>query len=204
MWKIMKTACTAALWVIFSLGWIPPQAFAQGLPCIPGLTCPSPDTTPPTVSITSPASGATVSGTINVTANASDNVGVAGVQFQLDGANLGAEMTASPYSTSWNTTTASNGSHTLTAIARDTAGNRTTSSPATVTASNTTTTTAAKWTGSGYVNVTNGTAYFAFKVLRGTDGTLSGSLAYYNNVDGFTYNSSSISSLTVTGNKAVI
>src|SRR5204863_2248951 len=61
-----------------------------------------------------------------------------GVQLQLDGANLGAEDTASPYSSSWNTTTASNASHTLTAIARDAAGNRTTSSPVTVTVSNST------------------------------------------------------------------
>src|SRR5205807_1812109 len=83
---------------------------------------------PPTDSITSPTSGSTVSGKITVSANASDNVGVVGVQFQLDGANLGAEATASPYSVSWNTTTASNASHTLTAIARDAAGNRTTSS----------------------------------------------------------------------------
>jgi hypothetical protein len=89
---------------------------------------PVPDTTPPTVSITSPATGATVSATISVSANASDNVGVAGVQFQLDGANLGAEDTASPYSTSWNTTAATNGTHTLSAIARDAAGNKTTAS----------------------------------------------------------------------------
>ncbi|PYS31259.1 MAG: hypothetical protein DMG11_02015, partial [Acidobacteria bacterium] len=78
----------------------------------------TPDTTPPTVSITSPANGATVSGTITATSTASDNVGVAGVQYKLDGVNLGAEDTASPYSTSWNTTSASNGSHTLTAVAR--------------------------------------------------------------------------------------
>src|SRR6266545_355167 len=95
------------------------------------------DTTPPTVSITSPASGAAVRGTITVSANASDNVGVAGVQFKLDGANLGAEDTASPYSVSWNTTTASEGSHTLTAVARDAAGNTTTSSAVTVTVDNT-------------------------------------------------------------------
>jgi Bacterial Ig domain/YetA-like protein len=87
---------------------------------------PVPDTTPPIVSITSPATGATVSGTISVSANASDNIGVAGVQFQLDGANLGAEDTSSPYSTNWNTTTAANGTHTLSAIARDAAGNKTT------------------------------------------------------------------------------
>src|SRR5207244_1574269 len=96
---------------------------------------PPPDSTPPTVSITSPATGATVSGTITDTATASDNVGVVGVQYKLDGVNLGAEDTASPYSTNWNTTTASSGSHTLTAVARDAAGNRTTSSPVTVTVS---------------------------------------------------------------------
>jgi putative lipoic acid-binding regulatory protein len=95
-----------------------------------------PDTTPPTVNITSPANGATLSGTITIAANASDNVGVAGVQFRLDGANLGAEDTASPYSFSWNTGGAANGSHTLTAVARDAAGNQTTSTAVTVTVSN--------------------------------------------------------------------
>ena len=67
---------------------------------------------------------------------AADNVGVAGVQFKLDGANLGAEDTAAPYSVSWNTTTAANGSHTLTAVARDAAGNTTTSAAVTVTVDN--------------------------------------------------------------------
>jgi hypothetical protein len=97
---------------------------------------PPPDTTPPTVSVTSPGSGTTVSGTISVTASASDNVGVVGVQFRLDGVNGGSEDTSTPYSVSWNTTTASNGSHTITAIARDAAGNQTTSAPVTVTVSN--------------------------------------------------------------------
>jgi len=97
---------------------------------------PPPDTTPPTVSISSPANGATVSGTITVAANASDNVGVAGVQFLLDGAALGAEDTAAPFAVSWNAATASSGSHTLTAIARDAAGNRATSAGVTVTVSN--------------------------------------------------------------------
>jgi hypothetical protein len=97
-----------------------------------------PDTTPPTVSLTEPANGATVSGIINVSANASDNVGVAGVQFKLDGVNLNAEDTSSPYTTSWNTTATSNGSHTLTAVARDAAGNSSTSAAVTVTVSNST------------------------------------------------------------------
>ncbi|PYQ17752.1 MAG: hypothetical protein DMF81_26955, partial [Acidobacteria bacterium] len=64
----------------------------------------SSDTTPPTVSISAPAAGATVSGGVTVSANASDNVGVVGVQFKLDGNNLGAEDTGAPYSMSWDTT----------------------------------------------------------------------------------------------------
>src|SRR5207245_4609334 len=71
------------------------------------------DTTPPSASITAPAGGASVSATVTVTASATDNVGVVGVQLKLDGANLGAEDTASPYSVSWATTTAANGSHVL-------------------------------------------------------------------------------------------
>src|SRR5262249_5113046 len=94
-----------------------------------------PDTTAPTVTLTAPAPG-TVSSTVTVSANASDNVGVAGVTFKLDGSTIGAEDTSSPYSISWDSTTASNGTHTLTAVARDLAGNTTTSSPVSVTVSN--------------------------------------------------------------------
>jgi hypothetical protein len=58
-----------------------------------------------------------------VSATASDNVGVTSVQFLLDSANLGSPLAASPYAASWNTTSTSNGTHTLTAQARDAAGN---------------------------------------------------------------------------------
>jgi concanavalin A-like lectin/glucanase superfamily protein/Big-like domain-containing protein/purple acid phosphatase-like protein len=97
----------------------------------------SSDTTPPTVMITTPILGAILSGTTTVAANASDNVGVAGVQFKLDGVNLGAEDTIAPYAISWNTTLATNALHTLTAVARDAAGNTATATAATVTVSNT-------------------------------------------------------------------
>src|SRR5947208_968176 len=88
----------------------------------------------PIVTVTSPASGSTVSGTVPVTASVT-SVGaltVAGVQFKLDGNNLGAEDTTAPYSVPWDTTTASNGSHTLTAVARDSLGMLWTSDPVTV------------------------------------------------------------------------
>jgi hypothetical protein len=88
----------------------------------------SPDTTAPSVSITSPSSGSTVSGTITVSASASDNAGVAGVQFKADGTNIGAEDTTAPYSVSWNTSAVANGVRTLTAVARDAAGNTNSSS----------------------------------------------------------------------------
>jgi len=81
------------------------------------------DTIAPIVTITVPTQQATVSGTINVTASASDDVAVAGMQFQLDGQALGAERTSPPYTVAWNTTTTSSGSHTLSAVARDAAGN---------------------------------------------------------------------------------
>src|SRR5207245_11247707 len=80
------------------------------------------DTTPPSVSVTAPAGGATISGTVSVTASASDNIGVAGVQFKLDGANLGVEALSSPYSVSWNTVGAANGSHARKRVARGAAG----------------------------------------------------------------------------------
>ena len=59
-----------------------------------------------------------------------------GVQFQYNGVNLGAEDTSAPYAVTAYTTSVPNGRYTLTAIARDAAGNRTTSAPVTVTVSN--------------------------------------------------------------------
>jgi hypothetical protein len=75
---------------------------------------------------------------VTVSGNATDNVGVAGVQFKLDGANLGAEVTTPPYAVTWNTTTTTDGAHVLTAVARDPAGNTATSARTTVTVANAT------------------------------------------------------------------
>ncbi|MGB6496515.1 MAG: Ig-like domain-containing protein, partial [Candidatus Acidiferrum sp.] len=97
------------------------------------------DTTPPTISLTAPANGATASGTVTVSATASDNVGVASVQFLLDGSSLGSPITQTPYSMSWDTTSASNGSHTIGATAKDAAGNVGTATSVTVTVSNSST-----------------------------------------------------------------
>jgi Domain of unknown function (DUF1929)/Bacterial Ig domain/Glyoxal oxidase N-terminus/Kelch motif len=92
--------------------------------------------TPPSVSMTSPAPNATVSGQTTVSASATDPYNsILGVQFLLDGSNLGAEVTSAPYSLTWDTTSLS-GTHTLAAIAYNSAGLNATSAPITVTVNN--------------------------------------------------------------------
>ena len=87
------------------------------------------DTIPPIVTITAPAHGASVTGTVTVTATASDNQAVAGVQFRVDGSPVGVEDGNAPYSVAWSTLAVADGLHTLTAIARDSSGNTATSGP---------------------------------------------------------------------------
>jgi hypothetical protein len=72
-----------------------------------GLGGQEPDKDPPTVSIINPVAGRKVSNTLQVSANASDNVAVGSAQFYLDGKVLGAPGTKPPYAVSWDTTTAS-------------------------------------------------------------------------------------------------
>src|SRR4030095_3584167 len=85
------------------------------------------DATPPTVSITSPANGETVSGTIDVLVSASDNVGVKSVSLSVDGTVVGSNIN-SPFTNSWNSGAVANGTHTLGVTATDGAGNKATSS----------------------------------------------------------------------------
>ena len=93
------------------------------------------DKTAPIVSLTTPSSGATVSGTVAVTASASDNVGVSRVEFYVNSV-LQATVTSAPYTFSWNTASLVNGSYTLLAKAYDAANNIGTSSSVTVTVNN--------------------------------------------------------------------
>lgn len=93
------------------------------------------DTTPPTTSISTPANGATVSGTVTVSASATDNVGVTKLELYVDG-TLALSATSGPLSYSWNTTLVANGSHTLVSKAYDAANNVGASSTVTVTLNN--------------------------------------------------------------------
>ncbi len=73
---------------------------------------------PPTVQITNPSDGATVSGTVTITADASDDVGVTKVEFYIDDV-LKSTDTAAPYEYDWDSTTVVDGNHTIKAVAYD-------------------------------------------------------------------------------------
>jgi len=103
----------------------------------PAAAPPPQDTTPPTVSMTGPANGSTVSGVIAVAAIAADNVGVTRVDFFRDGVALGSD-TSSPYAVNFDTTTVANGTYTFGARAFDAAGNSTPANQTTANVSNNT------------------------------------------------------------------
>jgi len=85
--------------------------------------CRGADTQPPWVAITSPSSGANVSGTVLVSVTATDNVGVASVRLKVDGADICAPLTNAPFLYSLNTRTFPSGMHSLMTVATDAAGN---------------------------------------------------------------------------------
>jgi hypothetical protein len=131
-----------AILAVGSCGWtVPPHAVAQLSP-VPVLATAAQQ--PPAVggivvSITSPFQGARVSGAATLSASASTTgsiAGIQGVQFQIDGVDFGPEDTSAPYATSWDTTSAAEGWHTLSAVARDAGGNRYVSDPVTVRVAN--------------------------------------------------------------------
>jgi len=100
------------------------------------MTQSGPDTQPPTISITAPAGGATLAGNVTIAASGSDNSGITGVQFQIDGINVGAPDTVAPYSLNFSTTQLANGTHSITAYAWDAQRNVGNSAPVSVTFSN--------------------------------------------------------------------
>jgi len=157
------------------------------------------DTILPVTSITAPLNGASVSGTTSVTASATDNVGVTKVEFYLDGA-LKSTDTTSPYSWSWDTTTATNGSHSLTSKAYDAALNVGTSTAVSVTVSNGIPVNIGGWTltqanatlnytipagttipSKGYVIVARNATKAAFQTFWGV--TLGANVVYINSAD---------------------
>ncbi len=94
------------------------------------------DAVAPAIAIVTPSDGATIKGVVSVTAEASDDRSVVGVQFRANDTNLGAEVRTAPFALEWNTVPATEGDYVLTAVARDREGNTTTSAPVNVTVAN--------------------------------------------------------------------
>jgi serine protease AprX len=111
----------AGRWTVTVRGYnVPmgPQPFALA---VAGLAAGGPTDAPPSVGITNPPDGANVSGAIDVTADASDDVGVVQVEFLVDGSSIGVDTTP-PWAISWNTATVADGPHVVRAVVTDTAG----------------------------------------------------------------------------------
>jgi endonuclease G, mitochondrial len=104
-----------------------------GARCEDGAQCPAAahDTTPPSIALADPSAGARVAGLVRLRATASDASGVSSVEFAVDGAVV-ATATGEPWTVSWDSLSADNGSHQLAAIAHDNAGNAGVSAPLTV------------------------------------------------------------------------
>ena len=167
-----------------------------------------PDTIAPTVRVLDPSNNATVGGKLVVSAFATDNIGVAGVQFQVNGVNLGAEATTAPFRAVWDASTYASGTYTVTAVARDAGGNMTTSTPLTVTVDSTPPTLTARTPAPGASSVTTDSAVVmtfskpiqlstASVVVSGPAGVVPGSLSYDNTTNTLTFaHSSALSPLT--------
>jgi len=95
------------------------------------------DTTPPETTIISPTASSTVNEVVNVTCMSTDNKGVEKVELWVDGVNTSLTDNTEPYSLQWNTTTYTDGNHTLVVRAYDTNGNEGDSAPITVKVDNT-------------------------------------------------------------------
>ena len=88
------------------------------------ISAPSSDAQPPVATLTAPANLASgLAGTLSITATATDNVGVSGVEFQVDGVQIGSTDTSSPYSVTVDSNLYASGQHVIRARARDAAGN---------------------------------------------------------------------------------
>jgi hypothetical protein len=94
----------------------------------------------PVATVTAPMAGSTVGGTsvtLSATATPSQGFIITQVQFQVDGLNVGSPVTNSPYNYSWDSTSVSDGQHSITAVATDSGSRQGISDPISVTVRNT-------------------------------------------------------------------
>lgn len=133
-WVQEQNAVTAVSGALVTINDTAPTTDRYNLAVVEVLPGTVTNGTPPSVSMMSPAPGGTVATMATVSAHATDaNYALTGVQFLLDGTNLGTQVTAAPYSMTWNASSVTAGTHTLSAIAYNSAGMNATATPVTVT-----------------------------------------------------------------------
>jgi len=133
-WVQMQNNVTPASGTAVSINDSAPTADRYNLAIVEVLPATVTNGTPPSVSMTSPALGGTVTTLATVSANAADSsYAITGVQFTLDGTNLGSRVTSAPYSLTWDSSSVTAGTHSLSAIAYNSAGMNATAAPVTVT-----------------------------------------------------------------------
>lgn len=143
---------------------------------------PPADNTAPAVNITTPTSGALLSGTTAVIASASDNVSVARVDLYLDGSPAGS-LTSPPYEWAWDTTKSANGTHGLHARAFDAVGNEGVSSAVSVNVQNAADPPVMTETFTGSVGFKGGATSRSYTVAVGAAGSISASLTWGGRAD---------------------
>jgi hypothetical protein len=127
------------------------------------------DTTRPTVTITAPTAGATLSGTATIAVSASDNLRVERVELRIDG-SLRGTSTVAPHTFTWDTTKEANGQHTVEVRAFDVAGNQSAPAASTYSVSNSASTSSSGWSCNG-VHVAPGLDSVAAAVAANPAGT---------------------------------
>ncbi len=132
----IATIISVALVVVAAPLQPPVSSTIKISPTFKTIAAKKPGPTAPKISITSPKPKATVSGLQTITVNVTDAQGIASVQYKLDGNNLGNPVKSAPYSFAWDTSTTTNATHTLTAVATNTVNLSTTSAAVTVTVKN--------------------------------------------------------------------
>jgi hypothetical protein len=129
-WSQYRTAPTNAPAQNVTLNDTSPTADMFNLVAVEALAAPA--ASPPAISIANPETSETLWGTVPVAANLTSGSAVSSVQFDLDGAPLGAPVTKWPYAIRWPTSRVTNGAHILTATVRDLLGRVSASTPVAV------------------------------------------------------------------------
>lgn len=109
--------------IIWLAGFAVSTAAANAASCHNHKSCATGSSAPPTIAIASPAAGSTVSGTVTISGTASGSAAIATAAVSIDGGVWQTASGTTSWTLSWDTSSISNGIHTLSARVTDTSGN---------------------------------------------------------------------------------